>query len=191
MISEPIEVALLVIEALRGLGITSVIGGSLASAVHGMARSTLDTDLVADVRREQARPLALALRPAFYVDEAAIAEAVERQASFNLIHLETMFKVDVFVAGARPFSRQQLARRRTMVVATEPERTAAVLSPEDTILAKLDWYRQGGGQSERQWRDILGVLKAQAGQLDQPYLDDWARQLRVTDLLEQARREAG
>lgn len=77
------------------------------------------------------------------------------------------------------------------VVATEPERTAFVLSAEDVVLAKLDWYRQGGELSERQWRDILDVLKTQAGQLEQAYLRAWAAQLQIVDLLERAVREAG
>jgi hypothetical protein len=191
MITDSITITLLVIDTLRDLGINSVIGGSLASAAYGMARSTLDADLIADIRREHVSALAQALQPAFYADETAIAEAVQRQTSFNLIHLESMFKVDVFIASARPFGRQQLARRQPMVVATEPERTADVLSPEDIILAKLDWYRQGGEQSERQWRDILGVLKAQADRLDLAYLADWAGRLNVSDLLTRARRETG
>ena len=190
MINEPVAVTLLVIEALERLGVAYVIGGSLASAVHGVPRATLDTDLVADLELVHARPLAQALHPAFYADEGAIRAAIGQGQSFNVVHLETMFKVDVFVAGGKAFARQQLARRGVQVVADDPERTAYVLSAEDTLLAKLDWYRQGGEVSERQWRDVLGVLRAQTARLDQAYLRQWAVQLNVRDLLERALSEA-
>ena len=190
MINEPVAVTLLVIEALERLGVSYVIGGSLASAVHGVPRATLDTDLVADLKPAHAGSLAQALQPAFYADEGAIRAAIGLEQSFNVIHLETMFKVDVFVAGSKAFARQQLARRSARVVADDPERTAYLLSAEDILLAKLDWYRQGGEVSERQWRDVLGVLRAQAGRLDQAYLRQWAAQLRVSDLLERAVSEA-
>ena len=89
VVTEPVAVTLLVIDALEQLGVAYAIGGSLASTVHGVVRATLDTDLVADLRREQAAPLVQALGPAFYADEAAIREAVERRSSFNLIHLSS------------------------------------------------------------------------------------------------------
>ena len=80
---------------------------------------------------------------------------------------------------------------RIEVIATDPERTAYVATAEDTILAKLEWYRMGGGVSERQWRDVLGVMKVQADRLDLAYLRQWADQLNVSDLLERALTEAG
>lgn len=190
MVTEPIAVTLLVIEALETLGVPYVIGGSLASTVHGVVRATLDTDLVADLRPEHAAPLTQALGVAFYADEEAIRTAIEQQASFNVIHLDTIFKVDVFVAGGRPFDLQQINRRGAQVVATDPERTAYVASAEDVILAKLDWYRRGGEQSERQWRDVLGVLRTQAGRLDVDYLRHWAASLGVSDLLNRAMTES-
>ena len=190
MLDEPMAVTLLVVEALEQLGVPYVIGGSLASAVHGVMRATLDADLVADLRPEHAAPLVQALGPAFYADEAAIQAAIVHRQSFNVIHLESMFKVDVFVPSGREFDRQQLARRRAQVVATDPERTAYVCSAEDIILAKLDWYRQGGGASERQWRDVLGVLRVQGAQIDQAYLRQAASGLGVSDLLARALDEA-
>lgn len=191
MPNEPIAVTLLVIDALDALGVPYLIGGSLASAVHGVLRATLDTDLVADLRLEHAEPLARALGGTFYVDAESIREAVLHQRSFNVIHLETMFKVDVFVVKKRPFHHSQMERRMAQVIATDPDRTAYVATAEDTILAKLEWYRLGGDVSEQQWRDVLGVMKVQTDRLDLAYLRQWAAQLNISDLLERAIKEAG
>lgn len=190
MISEQIAVTLLVIDALERLNVRYLIGGSLASALYGVPRATLDADLVADLRWEHAEPLARALTEAFYVDAEMIREAIRQQRSFNVIHLETAFKVDVFVKKPRAFDDAQFARRVRQIVATEPERTAFVASAEDTLLAKLEWYRLGGETSERQWRDVLGIVKTQSERLDLAYLREWAVQLGVADLLEKAMSQA-
>jgi len=191
MLSEPVAVTLLVIEALESLDAPYLIGESLASAVHGVARATADTDLVADLRSEHAKPLAQALGEAFYVDVEAIQDAIRRRTSFNVIHLETMFKVDVFVRKRRPFDQAQFERRMAQVIATDPDRTAYVASAEDTVLTKLEWYSLGDEISDRQWRDVLGVLKVQGERLDLAYLRRWAPTLGVADLLEKALAQAG
>ena len=186
MTNEPVQVTMEVIHALEKLHIPYVIGGSLASAVHGVMRATMDTDIVADLHEEHAQPFADALGGTFYADVEMIRDAIEHRGSFNLIHLETMFKVDVFIPKQREFDQLQLQRRTTQVIATEPEEVAFVASAEDTILAKLEWYRMGGDVSDRQWRDILGILKVQAESLDLEYLRKWSTILGVSDLLETA-----
>jgi hypothetical protein len=190
MLTEPLSITLLVIEAFEKLNVTYLIGGSLASALHGTARSTLDTDLVADLSPEKVNRLVEMLRQDFYIDQGMILDAIEHHSSFNVIHLKTAFKVDVFITKSRAFDQIQFQRRRLEVVANEPERRAYVTTAEDIILVKLEWYRLGGEVSDRQWRDILGVLKVQAGRLDLEYLRKWADELRVTDLLQQAMRES-
>jgi hypothetical protein len=191
MLPEPIAVTLQVVDVLDQLGVPYVIGGSLASSLYGVVRTTLDADVVADLRPHHVEPLVAALRGAFYVDAQTVQEAITYRGSFNVIHLETMFKVDVFIPKRRPFDQAQLERRILQVIATDPERTAYMASAEDTILAKLDWYRQGGQVSERQWRDVLGVLRVQGDSLDMDYLRRQAAALGVADLLEQSLAQTG
>lgn len=191
MPSEPVQVTLLVIEALEELGIPYLIGGSLASAVHGVIRATMDTDIIADLRPEHAEALASRLGSAFYADVESIRSAIENKISFNIIHLETMFKVDIFVLKGRAFEQSEMSRRTSQIISTDPEHSAYVASAEDTILAKLEWFHMGGDVSERQWRDVLGILKVQVGSLDKAYLDKWAMSLGISDLLDKALKEAG
>ena len=186
MQNEPIEVTLKVTGVLELLDIPYLIGGSLASALYGMVRTTQDSDIVAEMRMEHLQPFVAALRDEFYVDDEMIAESIQRHSNFNIIHRETMFKVDVFVPRPRPFLQSQLARAQKQTFTFETEISARFASPEDTILAKLEWYRIGGEVSDRQWRDILGVLITRAGTLDLDYLRKWAIELKVNDLLDRA-----
>jgi hypothetical protein len=190
VLSEPIAVTLLVVDALQSLGVSYLISGSLASGVHGRMRATMDADLVADLRLEHGEALAQALGDAFYVDVEMIRQAIRQHGSFNLIHLETTFKVDIFISKGRPFDHRQLERRVAQVVSTEPERTAYFASAEDIVLSKLEWYRMGGEVSDRQWKDVMGVLKVQSTRLDRIYLRRWAQELDVADLLDRALLEA-
>lgn len=190
MQSESTRLTLLVTQTFERLGIRYAVGGSFASSLHGVMRSTLDVDIVADMRLEHIAPLVAALTPEFYADDEMMKDAIEHHSSFNLIHYETAFKVDVFIRKERAFDQAQLERRALTVITTDPEASLYITSPEDTILAKLEWYRMGGEVSDRQWRDILGVLKTRAAELDLPYLRRTAALLKVTDLLDRALGEA-
>jgi hypothetical protein len=184
--NEPIEVTFKVTDVFEKLGIAYLIAGSLASTLYGMVRTTQDSDIVANMRPEHLQPFVSALQDEFYIDEEMIAESIQRNSSFNIIHRETMFKVDVFIPRPRPFLQAQLDRAQRQTFSLETEMSAKFASPEDTILSKLEWYRMGGEVSDRQWRDIIGVLKTRAGELDLEYLRKWATELHVNDLLERA-----
>ena len=186
MVTEPLQVTLKVVTAFEQLGIMYLVGGSLATAVHGLVRATLDADLIADIKPGQVELLVEALKNEFYIDAEMILDAIQHTSSFNLIHLETMFKVDVFILKQRPFDLNQMQRRVLQAVGDEPEDRVYFSTAEDIILAKLEWFRAGGEVSERQWRDILGVLDLQGDRLDFKYLRNWALSLGVNDLLEKA-----
>jgi hypothetical protein len=146
----------------------------------------MDVDLVADIRPDHISELASAVDGEFYIDSEMIQDAIKHNSSFNLIHLETMFKVDVFLLKQRPFDLNQMEHRISQGLGNEPEDRAYFSSAEDIILAKMEWYRDGGETSERQWRDILGVLDLQGNRLDYQYLQKWAAQLGLQDLFSKA-----
>jgi hypothetical protein len=179
-----------VVEALVALNVPYYVGGSVASSVTGVARATLDADLVAALRPEHAEPLAALLLPHYYVDVEMMQNAVRRSSSFNVIHLATMFKVDIFVPQDTPFARENMRRRLALEV-PEIGRTLYICAPEDIVLHKLLWYAAGSGVSDRQWYDLQGVLRLQAHGLDLAYLWHWGAILEVGVLLRRALDEAG
>lgn len=179
------------IDAFEQLGIAYHIAGSVATLAHGISRTTMDVDLVADIRQQYVHALVAQLSSQYYVEEEAIEEAVAHRSSFNLIHLETMFKVDVFLLKPAAFDQTAFMRADLKEFGLEEDaRAFFVESPEDVILNKLRWYRMGGERSERQWLDVQGVLKVQAGLLDLAYLRKWAAEIGVLDLLERAMAES-
>ncbi len=191
MEAEQTQVNLLVVRAFEALRVPYFLAGSMASSVHGIYRATANADFVAALRPHHAEPLVRLLQPTFYADLEAIRAAIASLHSFNVIHLESMLKVDVFVASTAPFHLMQMRRRVLQAAGPDSQTTFYVASAEDTVLAKLQWYRQGGGVSDRQWNDVLGVLKVQGATLDRVYLAEWARELGVTDLLRRALEDAG
>src|SRR5262245_47104342 len=179
-----------VMATFRRLNIPCALGGSWASSLQGEPRMTQDADLTAEPFPGREAVFAQYFGPDYYVSIDAIQDAVCRRASFNIIHLASGFKVDVFIRNERPFDKSVLARRIPVPAPDSPGETIDVVSPEDVILLKLEWYRIGGETSDRQWGDVLGVLRVQGDRLDAAYLDHWATDLGVADLLAKARAEA-
>lgn len=191
MASEAVKAIMPAVEALERLGAPYEIVGSLASCAYGVPRSTLDADIVADLRPEHAGPFVKMLGEGFYAEDAAITAAIQQRSYFNVIHLRTMFKIDIFLLRHTPFDTTAFARRRPQVVTINPERALYFAAPEDIVLEKLCWYGKDGRVSDRQWYDVQGVLKVQTGSLDMDYLQRWADDLGVANLLHRAMEEAG
>jgi hypothetical protein len=179
-----------VVNVLERLDVVYQLGGSVASSIHGVARATMDVDLVANLQPEHVPSFVKELRHDYYVEEQMIREALRERSCFNLVHQPTVLKIDIFVPKDRPYDAAALQRRRIDTLDDAPDaRGFFVASPEDVILAKLEWYDRGGRVSERQWGDILGVMRVQGEALDHDYLLRWARDLGVADLLERAEAE--
>ena len=180
------------IAALDELSIPFVIGGSIASGFHVMPRQTNDVDIVIALRKSDAAVLCRKLAAEFYLDEDYAIEALQAGRPFNAIHMKGAFKFDFFPAHDL-FSESELTRRRypISVIPGLDKLEVPVISPEDTVLSKMAWFRRGGEVSDRQWHDILGVLSVQKGRLDQNYLEQWALRLGVSDLLRKALSESG
>jgi hypothetical protein len=181
-----------VANALEALGVPYHIGGSAASSAYGFGRSTIDIDIVADLQHRHVEPLCKMLEEEYYIDGEMLHEAINRRSSFNLLHLGLFGKVDVFIPKEHEFDRLAFTRvRQARMYGAKDNRLFNHASPEDTILRKLDWFRLGGGTSERQWLDTIGVLKVQANSLDYDYLWEWARKLNLAELLQKALEDAG
>jgi hypothetical protein len=183
-----IDVALRVAEALESVGARYFVGGSLASSLDGQPRATNDIDLVIDIPLGKLGALIAALGPDFEVDRDILKDAILHGGSANIFYLPQVLKIDLFGHAHGPYDEVEFSRRRS--VSIRDGRTLMVKAPEDTILRKMLWYREGGGVSERQWNDILGVLRAQAGNLDMDYVRSWAARLAVNDLLQRAMAES-
>ncbi|PWB74147.1 MAG: hypothetical protein C3F15_08295 [Holophagae bacterium] len=189
-LASTLAVVLEVVGILEELGVKYHLGGSFAAAVHGVPRQTRDADVVVDLDAGSAAQLVERLGGDFYIDANAAAVAVARRGTFNAIHLATGFKVDFFVAGSGDFDAGELDRSELQLIAADPPRSVWVKSAEDTVLRKLQWFRDGGEVSDRQWNDVLGILMAQGDRLDQSHLRRWSDALGVADLLDRALREA-
>jgi hypothetical protein len=179
-----------VLRVFTELGIPHALGGSMASSLYGVARFTRDADITVEPFAGKEEAFAAALGPNYYFSLPAIRQAVSQRSSFNVIQTLEGFKVDVFVRKDQPFELSAVKRRVTLSVPGIPAQSLTVLAAEDVVLFKLRWYRLGDEVSEQQWNDVLGVLRVQAGKLDEGYLDQWAAEEGVADLLVRARAEA-
>jgi len=198
VIADPIELAQKIASILLPLNITYVVGGSVASSLLGENRSTQDLDLVIDLDARTAQRLIDAMSGEFYISESAVTEAIAksrtapRESSFNVIYLPSMEKADIFVMSSDDhFSTSVMSRRQLYPISGLTEEGIYIYSPEDIVLQKLSWYKLIPGGSQKQWRDVLGVLKVQGERLDLVYMNQWAVTLKVTDLLSRALLQSG
>lgn len=198
VIADPIELAQKIVSILLPLNIPYVVGGSVASSLLGENRSTQDLDLVIDLEARIAPQLIDVMSGEFYISESAVTAAIAksrtapRESSFNVIYLPSLEKADIFVMGSDdPFSASVMSRRQLYPVSGLTEKGIYIYSPEDIVLQKLSWYKLTPGGSQKQWRDVLGVLKVQGERLDRAYLNQWVLTLKLTDLLEEALLQSG
>jgi hypothetical protein len=175
---------------LSQMAIPYAVSGSTASAIYGKPRLTNDVDIMVEPFPGKEAALCTVFSPDYYSSLPAVHEAVRQRSSFNLIHQSIGFKVDMFLRKDRPFDQSVMARRRPQPIADRPGQSLDLVSAEDLILLKLEWYRLGNAVSEHQWGDVIGVIRAQADRLDQAYLGKWAADLGVADLLARAREDA-
>ncbi len=187
--SDPLQIVKKVADVLESLGIRYLVGGSLASSLHGIPRATQDADIVADLTEKHLGPLSAALSPGFYFDDEMAKDAVRNRASFNIIEKESLFKVDIFILKTDSASFMEMERRVLYEIADADSSAIYICSPEDIIAQKLYWFKSGGGVSERQWRDAMSVIKVQGKQLDRDYLIKICKTLGVYTLLDKALEE--
>ncbi|HLL79641.1 MAG TPA: hypothetical protein VKT25_09085 [Ktedonobacteraceae bacterium] len=181
-----------VVHAFEELAIDYYVGGSVASLAYGVYRTTADVDIVAEIRQEHIPMLVELLKRDFYIDADMIKDAIRHRSEFNLLHLQTMFKVDVFLQKKRLYDLEVRSRVQPGKLSeTQDDYQFFMESPEDVVLTKLEWYKMGGGVSDRQWGDIVNIMTALGPTLEQDYLHHWASVLGVGDLLERALSEAG
>lgn len=173
-----------VASALESLEIRYYIGGSVASSYHGAIRSTMDVDLACELTEQGISGMLARLNDAYYISELAIRDAVHRKSCFNAIHLATSFKVDFFISRNRPFDLYVLNRAKVVDLFSDGSLRVPVASIEDVIILKLEWYRQGGEVSERQWSDVSRLVSISFNVLDWEYLRSAAESLAIGDLLE-------
>jgi len=177
--SEQIEAFQRAIEALESTGITYAITGSWVVSAYGILRATHDLDVVIAIQGEEAAKIVAAFPyPRYYADEVAITEAIAARSFFNIIDGDSTLKIDFWPLKDDDYSREQFRRRKIVMMG---ERRVWALAPEDIILAKLLWIKMS--DSERQWRDVQSVWALKKGELDLPYLRQWASRLSVADLL--------
>jgi len=171
---------------LEQLDIDYAIGGSMASSIYGKVRFTQDADITVQPFEEQGDKLFETLKDKYYISRQAMQQALTECTSFNIIHLEYAFKIDIFVRKDTDYQKQILSRRKSLKLSDEVQKSFSVLSPEDIILLKLQWYQDTGCTSGKQWDDVLGILAVQADRLDYDYLKTWSQKLQISDLLQKA-----
>ena len=189
MTKGPLDLVRQVAAILDALDVRYALGGSMASSLIGEPRSTVDVDIAVRLERGAGAAFLDRANAEFYVPLDAARAAIASQSSFNLVDTAHGLKVDVFVLGDGLLDRMQIERRVSVSISDRSE-PIWVTSPEDQVLRKLDWFRHGGHESERQWRDVVQILRVRRDDIDREYLDDVASQVGLSALLTDARRAA-
>jgi hypothetical protein len=161
-----------------------MITGSFGSNMFGVPRATQDADIVIHTNRRALDGFIKSLGDEFYVSAEAAREALEKERIFNVVHLNTGFKVDLIVRKSRPFSKTEFSRRKQSPFLGRDRWFA---TPEDIILCKLEWAKMGN--SERHFSDALNVAKIQKKGLDREYIRRWSEELNVGELVEKLFKE--
>jgi hypothetical protein len=183
------EILALVGKRLEDLHVPYYVGGGIASITHGEERLTKDADVVIRILPVHIPRFVKALENDFVISADAVQDALTQRYAFNIIHIDTAFKIDFYpITDEDEMEIDAFARRQRIDIGTGEIWMA---SAEDVILAKLRWFRKGGETSEKQWRDVLGVLKVQGDNLDFAYLEQQGKRFGLADLLERARDDAG
>lgn len=181
-----------VINLLDELSIPYYIGGSIASSSLGISRATMDVDMIAGLNLSHVDRMVKLLDEEYYVDREMIRDAIQHKSTFNVIHHNTSYKIDFFISKTTEYQQSIFERiTRKKLVDKDDVIEVFICAPEDIILTKLIWYMERGGTSEKQWTDILGVLKIQKNNLDINYLLDWAEKLTIKPELNNALSDAG
>lgn len=173
-----------VVAELNRLNVRYYVGGSVASSLHGAARSTLDVDLNAELDDSSAMQLVTSLQAEYYVSEVSVRDAVRNRSCFNLLHYASSYKVDIFVSKNSLFDQSVLSRAVESMLGDPVAIAVRIATPEDIILLKLDWFRLGDFASERQWNDLKLVTKLHGQRLDSRYLQHWVNELGLHELWE-------
>lgn len=179
-----IESIVLVVEVLENLNIPYFIGGSVASSAHGRPRATMDVDMVVDLSHDKVPIFCEVIASSFYVEKGAVVEAVEQRSSFNLLNFETMMKIDIFVTKDREFERDQFKRSKKDTIVSEELNSPSFYfcSPEDSILAKMEWYKLSNKTSDRQKSDIIGIIAVNKDKLDFNYIKKHVKKMNLEEV---------
>lgn len=190
-VQDPSEIARLLHPIFEQFEIPYYITGGVAAIIYGEPRTTRDLDIVINLPRSQIARLAVALEAAgFYCPPGAIEDiAVGRGQTVSVTHMAMILNADLVLNADTAFDRSKMARRQLESLGGTDDQRYWVASPEDVVLAKLLWGRRS--QSEKQWRDVLGILKIQGQALSFDYLFQWAETLALTEALSRAIAEAG
>jgi hypothetical protein len=170
------DLLLIVADLLEQLQIPYFVTGSMASIVYGEARFTNDIDIVIRIDARDGAALGRVFaQPDYYISEAAVDEAARRHTQFNVIHPASGWKIDFMVAGPDAFDASRF--QRVQPVEVVEGRFVRFASPEDVILKKLVFFKEGG--SDKHLRDIRGILKLSGQSIDNEYLAQWVSKLGV------------